>query len=106
MQTQGIDWEGLKRLAVVELGIPPAQFGQLTFGELRMLADAKHKREEREMERLAWLISWLTAPHVKKPIGMDKILGRKSRIQKMTREERKAEMDWLRQRFKKGRAQT
>jgi len=91
----------LKRLAIVELGVKPWEFGQLTLGELWLMVRAKQKRDESERERIAWLISWVTAPHVKKPISVDQILGRKSKNQMKTKAERKEELEWLKKRFAK-----
>jgi len=99
-QSLKIDWEGFRRIALVDLGLKPWEFDRLTLAELRLMQEAQRKREERETELAAWIISWVTGPHLKKPISVDRILGRKATTGK-SKADQKKEMDWLKERFKK-----
>ena len=52
----------------------PEQLGRLTLGEFNKLVKGHKWREKRNMERLAQLASWVTAPHLKKPMDPQKLL--------------------------------
>jgi hypothetical protein len=60
----------------------PEQLGRLTLGEFKKLVKGNEWRERRSMERLAQLASWVTAPHVKKPIDPMKLLKPKGEKKK------------------------
>ena len=48
--------------------------GELTHGELMDMYKGYEWREKREMERLAQSASWVTAPHLKRPLDPRKLL--------------------------------
>jgi hypothetical protein len=49
-----------------------------------------HWRDKREMQKLAQLASWTTAPHLKKPISADELLEDPKKQKKTTPEESQA----------------
>jgi hypothetical protein len=55
----------------------PQQLGALTYAEFLELYEGWEWRDNRVSEQMANLISWVTSPHVKKPIPPEKILNRK-----------------------------
>jgi len=52
----------------------PDQFWKLTFTDLEELLDAHRQRERKEWRKLAQLACWVTAPHLKKPLTVDKLV--------------------------------
>jgi hypothetical protein len=62
------------------IGLKPAEFWELNAREFRALLAAHAWREERRMERAAWVVSHLLAPYAKdgKPITPGQLLGRES----------------------------
>jgi len=64
-------------MAYGPLGLSPAEFADLTFREFKLLVAGAQERQDRQQELMAWLISWVTGPHLKKPLTPDKILGKR-----------------------------
>jgi len=50
------------------LGGNPLEFGDYTPHEINLLVKAKENDWRIRMQEKAWFISWITAPHVKKPL--------------------------------------
>jgi hypothetical protein len=61
-----------------------------------------HWRDKREMQRLATLASWVTAPHLKKPISPEELLSEKKERQKTTPEESRAVVEEMASEMLKG----
>jgi hypothetical protein len=59
------------------------------------LYDGWRWREKRQMQHMAQMASWLTMPHVKKPIDPHEFLGEKREDKKKTPEENKKMVDDL-----------
>lgn len=70
----GLDWGAIKEIAYGPLNLNPEQFGVLTLGELMDMYDGYLWRERRFMEQQAQLASWVTAPHLKKPLDPKKLM--------------------------------
>jgi hypothetical protein len=62
----------------------------LTHGEFLDLCEGYKEREQIEWRKLAQLASWVTAPHVKKPIDPRKLLGSDKEKKKTNKTETKA----------------
>ena len=67
-----------------EMGLRPWEFQRMTPAEFAQVVAGYERRQEREWERVAWLVMHMYAPHMgkhKKPPSVDKLLGRKPRMQ-------------------------
>jgi hypothetical protein len=86
-----LDWKGIKQLAFGPLNLSHEQFWSLTIAEFNDLVEGYVWREERQMERMAQLAVWITAPHLKKPWTVEKLLGKKKETEqpKITPEDKK-----------------
>lgn len=66
-----------------DIGLKPwcdaDDFWEMTPAEFARTVEASRDREDREWDRVAWMVSLLMAPHTKsgKPIKLEKLLGRK-----------------------------
>ena len=56
------------RLAVVEYGVDPIQFWEYTPRDIDLISERKLKEHREKYEFEAWKLSYLLAPHVKKPL--------------------------------------
>jgi hypothetical protein len=97
-----MDWDALKRVAYGPLNLMPADFWSLTFKELQELVEGYKLRNESEWEKYAQLASWITAPHLKRPISAKKLLGtgnekRSKKDRRTTPEESKSVVQGLMQ---------
>lgn len=59
------------------LELSPEQLGVLTLADLYDMIEGYKFREERELDKLALLASWIMSPHLKKPITPDKLLNKR-----------------------------
>jgi hypothetical protein len=59
------------------------------------LYDGWRWREKRQMQHMAQIASWVTAPHLKRPIEPQVFLGEKTENEKKTPEENKKMVDDL-----------
>lgn len=59
-----------------EIGLKPWEYERLTPAQYAAMVAARSREREHLRATLAWLISWVTAPHVKRAISTDKILGK------------------------------
>ena len=55
----------------------PDEFWRLTLTEFNDLVKGYEWRDEQEWQRTAQLAAWTMSPHLKKPIGADKLLNKK-----------------------------
>ena len=94
-------WEEMKRYAYGPLKLMPDQFWELTYGEFLELVDGYRYRDEIEWRKLAQLASWTIAPHLKKPISANKLLGKDQKKKKTTAEETAQVMNDLEAEFGK-----
>jgi hypothetical protein len=54
--------------------LTPDTLGTLTLADLYDMVEGYNLREQKELEKLALLASWIMSPHLKKPITPDKLL--------------------------------
>lgn len=57
------------------MGLKPWEFERLTQAQFVAMHAGHIRALEWQRHTLAWLIAWVTAPHVKRPLSTDKILG-------------------------------
>jgi len=76
-------------MAITELNINPNEFWNLSIVDLFLLNKRKENEYKSDMEKRAWMISWLTRPHIKKAIEPKKIFNFEEMKKKslMTKEE-------------------
>jgi hypothetical protein len=65
----------LKQIAFGALSLRPDQFWRLTHGEFIAMYEGYLWREENDRKKMAQLASWITFPHLKKPLHPKKFLG-------------------------------
>lgn len=58
------------------MGLRPWEFWRLTPAELEEQVEGYRVREEREWYRTAWLACYVLAPHTKKKLTPEKLLGK------------------------------
>jgi hypothetical protein len=51
------------------------RFGDLTPGEFGQIVEGFRRREERDWYRSAWMVAYFLAPHVKRKVTPEKLLG-------------------------------
>jgi hypothetical protein len=68
--------------------LTPKSLGKLTYGEFIDLYDGFKWREKRQLELLALSASWVTAPHLKKPIDPNDLLEPMKEKKQVTQEEK------------------
>ncbi|AGK52035.1 hypothetical protein [Bacillus sp. 1NLA3E] len=78
----------IKQIAYGPLNLSPEQLGRLTYGEFLDLYDGYKWREKRRLEMLALSASWITAPHLKRPIDPNDLLKPAAKKKKVTQEEK------------------
>jgi hypothetical protein len=78
--------------------LKPNEFWDLTPRELYELYEGYLERLQEQKQMVAWHISWVTSPHVKKPLKLKDILGtqRNNEIQFATEQQKLA---YLRQKL-------
>jgi dipeptidase len=62
----------------------PDELGRLTLSEFIDMVKGYQWREKNTMQKLAQLASWVTAPHLKKPVDPKKLLETKQEKRKRT----------------------
>ena len=70
----GLNWGAIKEIAYGPLNLTPDQLGTFTVGEIMDMYDGYLWRERRLMEQQAQLASWVTAPHLRKPLDPKKLM--------------------------------
>lgn len=90
-----MDWGAIKQIAYGPLNLDPESLGKLTHGEFLDLYEGFRWREKRQWEQMAQLTSWITAPHVKKPIDPKVLLQSEKDKKRTTQEETKAVIEDL-----------
>lgn len=95
----GMDWEEMKRIAYGPLNLMPEQFWSLTYKEFLELVEGYKYRNELEWRKIAQLASWIMAPHLKRPISADKLLGKDKKKKRTTPEETTRVLDDLMSEF-------
>lgn len=66
----------MQRIAYAYLNLQPHQFWKLTLAEFKLMMEGFNLRNELEWRKVAQLASWVTAPHLKRPMKPDKLLGK------------------------------
>ena len=79
----------------IQLGGDPLKFGDCTPRDIDLLTERREVEWREDMEKEAWLISWLTAPHVKRVIKPKKIFD----YERLKHEEEKDEMEKFEEMF-------
>lgn len=100
----------MQKFAYGTLGLKPGEFWELTPREFRLMADGFAEEEKRRFENLHHLLAWHAANvmnasgNLKRPVSVEKLLGKKSRKQgkTLTPEEQKAELERLKKLFGRG----
>lgn len=87
-----MDWDAVERLGFGALALRPWELYQLTLAEFNGMVEGYQWREERKKEHLAVLATWITAPHMKRPYNVDKLLNRKKKEKKKTNKEETADI--------------
>jgi hypothetical protein len=59
------------------LQLKPWEFWRLTKGEFQLMLDGFYRREDRAWQRTGAIGLWVTSPHTKKTLSIEKLLGRK-----------------------------
>lgn len=90
-----MNWDAIEEVGFGPLALRPVQLYELTLSEFNSLVDGYKWREERHREKLAVLATWITAPHMKRPYKIDKLLGRKKEKKKTNKEETASILDEL-----------
>lgn len=86
----------LKKIAFGQLNLKPAEFWTLTLSEFNDLVRGYDWRQELEWQRVAQLAAWVMSPHLKRPIGADKLFKRKKSTPKaVSLEEKRRELEEL-----------
>lgn len=83
-----MDWELIKNIAYGALNLSPEKLGKLTYGEFLDLVKGYKWRERHEMEKLALSASWITAPHLKRPLDPADLLKPESKKRNVTQDEK------------------
>jgi hypothetical protein len=60
------------------MGLKPWEFARLTPSEFTAMVEGYRKRQEQEWYRTAWLACYVLAPHSKRKLTPEKLLGRPS----------------------------
>jgi hypothetical protein len=68
--------------------LTPKSLGKLTYGEFLELYEGFKWREKRQLELLALSASWVTSPHLKKPIDPADLLKPMQEKKQVTKEEK------------------
>ena len=63
-----------RKMALSHLHLSHKEFYQLTLSEFVELIEAKNEQTKEEYKKLAQLAVWITAPHLKKPLSVDKLV--------------------------------
>jgi len=82
-------------MALAQLKLSHATFYTLTLSELAELIEAKKQEQVEEYKRLAQLAVWITAPHLKKPLSVDKLVKFENEQKRVTKEEKEKELKAL-----------
>ena len=90
------DWKKIKEIAFGVLGLVPSEFWKMTYAEYAEMVNARGKRVEEQMELMAWQAQWIMAPHCKRVLSVDEMLGRKPKTPPMTREQKRREVKFMR----------
>lgn len=68
----------IQQTAIGDCGISPDEFRRMTPREVQWRIDAFFHQGNRQMELLAQVACWVTAPHVKKPLRVRDLIRRQS----------------------------
>ena len=82
-------------MALSQLNLSHAAFYELTLSELAELIEAKKEQIKDEYKRLAQLAVWITAPHLKKPLSVDKLVKFEKEQKRINKEEKEKELKAL-----------
>lgn len=82
-----MDWAVIKQLAYGPLNLKPDELGRMVYCEFLELLEGYQWREKRELEKLAQLASWVTAPHLKTPVNPQDLISDPKERKKTTTEE-------------------
>lgn len=94
-----ISREDLLKFVIIDLGFPPSElesFDDLTLSELLMLAEYKRQKEKEYWEMLKRAVMFGVAGVYK---GKEIPMFEKPKTQKITKEQREAEIAYLKQKF-------
>lgn len=78
----------------------PWEFDRFTWGEFDDMLEGYEKRDEMAWQKTATLACWIINPHLKRKVTPDKLLGRQAEQRKLTPEEKRAEIEAVKARFK------
>lgn len=65
----------MQKIAYSFLNLQPHEFWRLTMTEFNLMIEGFKMRDEAAWRKLAQMASWVTAPHVKRPINPNKLFG-------------------------------
>lgn len=65
----------MQKIAYAFLDLRPHEFWKLTFAEFNLMVEGYQMRDKKGYQKLAQHASWVTAPHLKRPIKPEKLLG-------------------------------
>jgi hypothetical protein len=93
----------VKELAYGPLQLMPGDLGELDYAQLLELLKGYEWRQKQHLRENALMASWVTAPHLKKPLDPKKLLGEKKEKEKTTPEKTRKVLYNLEEEFKKRR---
>jgi hypothetical protein len=67
-------------LAYGGLGLRPDEFWSMSPHDFYAMSNGFMAREDREMDKLAWLAAAVMSPHITKPITPDQLRGKRKEI--------------------------
>lgn len=86
----------MQKIAYGLLGLQPLEFWVLTPKEFKLMVEGYQMKDKSVWSKVAQLASWVTAPHLKKPISPEKLLNpegsRKSKDKAKTTEQESREI--------------
>lgn len=74
----------MQRVAYGILKLQPHQFWSLTIREYRLMIEGAEMVDEGVWRKMAQMASWVTAPHLKKPINPEKLLEKPNKEKQKT----------------------
>lgn len=93
----------MQKIAYGFLKLQPHEFWRLTPKEYQLMVEGYKEYDYTIMQKVAQLASWVTAPHLKRPIPPEKLLGKKDENKgkkRTTPEETKNYLDELEAEFR------